>query len=191
MRFILASNSPRRRDLLRLCGVTNFVVCPADVSEDLPGNLTPEQSVVLLSQRKAAAAAGYASSEDVVLTADTLVYLDGAPLGKPADENDAFRMLKALSDRAHDVYTGYSLLFRGNTYSHAERTTVYFRKLEDYEIREYVLSGEPMDKAGAYAAQGSGSVFISRIDGDYYNVMGLPVCSLFMKLRSLGLERKF
>ncbi|NLT39556.1 MAG: septum formation protein Maf [Clostridiales bacterium] len=191
MKFILASNSPRRQELLRLCGVTNFTVCPADVSEELSDNLSPEISVVLLSQRKAEAAARNASSEDVVLSADTLVFLDRIPLGKPADENDAYMMLKALSGRSHDVYTGYTLLFRGNKYSHSERTTVYFRDLEDYEIREYILSGEPMDKAGAYAVQGAGSVFVSRIEGDYYNVMGLPVCSLFMKLRSLGLERKF
>jgi septum formation protein len=100
-------------------------------------------------------------------------------------------MLKALSGNVHEVYTGYTLVVSGQAHSHAECTKVYFRELDDAEIWAYVKTGEPMDKAGAYAVQGLGSVFISRIEGDYYNVMGLPVCSLFLTLRSLGLERKF
>ncbi len=191
MAFILASGSPRRRELLHLCGVKNFTVYPADVSEDFPEHLEPHEAVGLLSRKKAIAVAAIAAPDDVVLSADTLVYLDRTPLGKPCDFGDAFRMLSALSGRKHEVYTGYTLVVDGQTHSHEERTAVYFRKLEDSEIWEYIRTGEPMDKAGAYAVQGLGSVFISRIEGDYYNIMGLPVCSLFLTLRSLGLERKF
>ncbi len=191
MSFILASASPRRRELLRLAGVTNFSVCPAEVNEDLPAGLPPDEAVILLSRRKTAAAAAVHSPDDVILAADTLVFLDGAPLTKPSDDDDAFRMLSSLSGRSHQVFTGYTIFHRSVFHSRAERTDVYFRSLEEAEIRDYIASGESSDKAGAYGIQGRASVFISRIEGDYYNVMGLPVCSLYTMLHSLGLEQKF
>jgi len=189
MAFILASGSPRRRELLTLAGVKDFVVRPADVDETLPAGIDPADAVMLLSRKKALAAAEAAEGDDIVLAADTLVFLEKEPLSKPKDREDAFRMLRRLSGRKHQVMTGFSLWTAGQIRSYCECTDLYFNEMTDREIRDYIATGEPMDKAGAYGVQGLASRFICRIDGDYYNVMGLPVCRLYGALRQLGLER--
>lgn len=171
--IILASGSPRRRELLARLGWTFSVLAP-DVDEDVQG--APEAIVDALSERKArAAAAGIDGG--VVLAADTLVALDGRALGKPRDEAEARRMLRALSGRAHEVLTGVCLMDAGSgrLQKRVERSRVAFRPLTDAEIDAYVATGEPMDKAGAYGVQGGARPFVERVDGSFENVMGLPI----------------
>lgn len=189
MAFILASGSPRRRELLSLLGIKDFIVRPSDVDETLPCDFSPAEDVKLLSLKKAEAAAKNADKDDVILSADTLVFLDGRALSKPSDNDDAFRMLRALSGRAHQVHTGFTLYVNGEFHSYSECTEVFFSELSDEEIRDYIATGECADKAGAYGVQGYAARFVTRIEGDYYNVMGLPVSGLYRALRSLGLER--
>ena len=126
--------------------------------------------------------------EDIVIAADTIVYLDGVILGKPKDTADAARMLAALSGREHIVYTGVAVLRGGETRLAAEHTAVRFRTLTPAEITRYIATGEPMDKAGAYGIQGRGALFVAHLDGDYFNVMGLPLCRLGQLLNELGVE---
>ena len=168
---ILASLSPRRRDLLRGAGIP-FEVCPTDVDEttDLPA----AEAVAELARRKALASA-QAHPGRTVLAADTLVALDGVSLGKPANAREASRMLHALSGRAHEVVTGVCARRDGREVWGTRTTRVVFRSLSDEEIERYVASGEPMDKAGAYAIQGGAAAFVERYDGEYDNVIGLPV----------------
>ena len=179
MNVILASASPRRRALLEMLHVKNLIVHPA-AGEELPHpELAPDALVRELSRCKAAeVAAACAGSDDVVVGADTVVVLDGAVLGKPRDTDDARRMLSALSARTHTVYTGLTVIRGTRLLSHAERTDVRFRALAPEEIDAYVATGEPMDKAGAYGAQGYASLFVEHLDGDFFNVMGLPLCAL-------------
>jgi septum formation protein len=176
---ILASASPRRRALLEMLHVKNLIVHPA-AGEELPHpELAPDALVRELSRCKAAeVAAACAGPDDVVVGADTVVVLDGAVLGKPRDTDDARRMLSALSARTHTVYTGLTVIRGTRLLSHAERTDVRFRALAPEEIDAYVATGEPMDKAGAYGAQGYASLFVEHLDGDFFNVMGLPLCAL-------------
>jgi len=186
MGIVLASGSPRRLELLRMVGIGDFRVVP-DKSEEvvLPG-LTPGQTVCTIALSKAKNVSHLCGGSDIIIAADTLVYLDGRPLGKPDSMDDATMMLRALSGRWHKVYTGVALL-RGEAHlTAAEVTDVRFREISDAEISEYVRSGEPMDKAGAYAAQGRGAVFIERIEGDFFNVMGMPLCRLSMMLKEFG-----
>ncbi|MBR6812901.1 MAG: septum formation protein Maf [Oscillospiraceae bacterium] len=190
MAFYLASASPRRKDLLKKAGIEDFSVRPADVDESLDASLSAAEAVMTLARRKAEAAQQGLGEEDYVLAADTLVYLDETALGKPRDENDAFRMLKALSGRAHEVYTGICLRRGSVSDCEYECTRVFFSPLTDKEIWDYIRTGEPMDKAGAYGVQGAAGVFIPRIEGDYYNVMGLPVSRLYKMLTRHGLELK-
>ena len=126
--------------------------------------------------------------EDIIIAADTIVYLDGAILGKPKDHDDAVRMLTALSGREHIVYTGVAVLRGGELRQAAEQTAVRFRTLMPAEIERYIATGEPMDKAGAYGIQGRGALFVAHLDGDYFNVMGLPLCRLGQLLNELGVE---
>ena len=180
--LILASNSPRRKELLSL--ITNdFTVCAADADETLPNGISPEEAVVYLSELKARAVF---NGEDTVLGADTVVVLDGEILGKPRDDGEAFSMLKALSGRAHSVYTGVTLLHAEKSISFFRETAVYFNELSDEEIRDYIKTGECRDKAGAYGIQGYGSRFVKSISGDYFNVVGLPVSAVYLSLKSLG-----
>jgi septum formation protein len=168
-------------------GFADFSVVSPDADEHMDGEVTPDELVQTLSRRKAEAAA--AAPEDVVVAADTVVSLGGAILGKPKDAADAARMLRALSGRTHTVYTGVCVR-RGETFlSHVEATEVDFRPMTESEILAYVASGEPLDKAGAYGVQGLGCRFVAGIRGDFYNVMGLPVCALGLMLQSLGVER--
>jgi len=188
MSVVLASGSPRRRELLSMIGLDDFKVIPDASEERVPDGLSPAQVVCHIALQKAKNVSSFCCADDLIIAADTLVYLDGQPLGKPEDPDDAFAMLRALSGKKHTVYTGVALL-RGDVHATAaEATVVYFRELPDWEILEYVKTGEPMDKAGAYGAQGRGAVFIERIEGEFFNVMGLPLCRLTVMLRDFGVS---
>ena len=176
MRLILASASPRRRDLLRNAGF-DFEVRPGQIVEEIqPGEL-PEDFARRAAQEKALQIAASSPRGGLVLGADTVVVIGGQTLGKPSDPQDAARMLRLLSGRTHQVHTGICLVRapdRVEALKH-ETTLVTFRELDEEEIRQYVESGEPSDKAGAYAIQGLASKFVTRISGCYSNVVGLPV----------------
>lgn len=175
-RIILASQSPRRRQLLRQIGIRDFEVLAPQADESYDPALPPEEIVRAISRRKAEAAAALADDPSaLIITADTMVFLGGLRLGKPRDQVDAFTMLSALSGRTHQVCTGVTLARGGRMETRAETTAVTFRPLTEDEIWYYIRSGEPMDKAGAYGAQGKAALFVSRIAGDYFNVMGLPL----------------
>ena len=187
MDIVLASQSPRRRELLERLGLPFRTVVP-DIDERMDRPLPPAELVAAISAEKARAAAAQAGAESIVIAADTVVALDGAVLGKPAGEADAERMLTALAGRTHFVYTGLTVL-RGETVrTVSEETAVTFRPLTAEEIAAYVRTGEPTDKAGAYGIQGYGALLVEGIRGDYYNVMGLPVCRLGLLLRELGVD---
>lgn len=188
MDIILASQSPRRRELLSQMGLKGFKVTSPEVDEEIDGNLPPARIVEELSLRKASAVAEHADEDDLIIAADTIVVLDGAVLGKPADEREAFAMLTALSGNRHHVYTGVTVIQGGRAVTQHEVTAVTFRELEPGEIDHYIATGEPMDKAGAYGIQGLGSLLVSGIDGDYFNVMGLPVYRLGRILAQFGLD---
>ena len=180
MKLILASQSPRRRELLGLWGIPFEIRVPnADETMDPTGE--PAQQVALVSRRKAEATPR--DEDAVVVAADTIVVCDGKILGKPKDPEDAARMLRLLSGRTHQVMTGLTVLYQDKVCSHTEVTQVTFRELSDSEILRYVRSGEPMDKAGAYGIQGGAALFAQGICGDYYNVVGLPVCRLVQVLQ--------
>ena len=179
--MILASQSPRRRELLSLI-TDNFRIIPAKGEETLPEKISPENAVLSLSEQKADEIYREHRGE-VIVAADTIVAIDGKILGKPADEKDAFAMLKTLSGRVHEVFTGVCVIFaNGRKERFFEETKVEFYELSDAEIAAYIKTGEPMDKAGAYGIQGKGALLVKRIDGDYYNVMGLPVARLLRVL---------
>ena len=184
MNLILASQSPRRRELLGLTGL-DFIVRVADIDETMDETKPPVEEVARVSRLKALAV--HREPEDVVIAADTIVVCEGKVLGKPRDEADAFRILSLLSGRSHEVMTGMTVLRGEEAVTHTEVTKIRFRKLHPEEIRAYIASGEPMDKAGAYGIQGGAALFADQMEGDYYNVMGLPVCRLAMILRSFGL----
>lgn len=188
MSIILASNSPRRRELLAQIGIRDFQILSPDVDEAVESGLSPARMVEALSLRKARAAAGRAGAEDLILAADTVVALDGAVLGKPRSGDEAFAMLSALSGREHHVYTGVTVLLEGRAVTEHEQTAVTFRALEPGEIRGYIATGEPMDKAGAYGVQGRGALLVERLEGDFFNVMGLPVLRLARMLEKFGIS---
>lgn len=176
MYLVLASASPRRRELLEAAGYT-FEVAPADVDERVRPGETPHAYVARVALAKADAVAP-AFPDAIVLGADTAVVVDREVLGKPVDDRDAGRMLAALSGRAHEVITGIALVGGGRTVVAVESTTVWMRDLSDDAIQDYIASGEPRDKAGAYGIQGLASRFIPRIEGSYSNVVGLPVAAV-------------
>lgn len=188
MEIILASGSPRRRELLERMGVREFTVLSPDVDESLEAGLSPAEQVERLSLRKAEAARAQAAPGSLIIAADTVVALDGAILGKPADEGEAFRMLSALSGVRHQVYTGVTVARDGETRTEHQVTSVDFRPLEAEEVELYIATGECMDKAGAYGIQGYGALLIEGIHGDYYNVMGLPVACLARMLKEFGVD---
>ncbi len=183
IKIILASASPRRSELLAQAGF-EFEVITSDVDEVVDPRLTPEMLVMSLAKQKAQAVA--VNYEDcVVIGSDTVVVLDGRVLGKPKDEADAVSMLESLSGRTHEVYTGVCIAYGGETHSFFECTRVKFCELEAEQIKAYVATKEPMDKAGAYGIQGKGCVLVEGIEGDYFNVVGFPVsrfCREYKKL---------
>ncbi len=177
MRIILASQSPRRRELLERMGISEFEIIPAQGEERADPALSPQELVEELSRQKAAEIV-QSNTEALVIAADTVVAIDGKVLGKPVSREHAFEMLRSLSGREHHVYTGFTVTCGGQTITAHEDTAVRFRALTDKEIEAYVDTGEPMDKAGSYGIQGFGCVLVEGITGDYYNVVGLPVCHL-------------
>ena len=185
-KLILASGSPRRKELLEMLGFHDFDIVPARGEESVPEGLGPEEIVKALSRAKAAEVSAACGENTLVLAADTIVWIDGRMLGKPHSERDAFDMLKLLSGRSHEVYTGLTLIDGDGELSGCERSRVHFRPLTDTEILRYIQDGEPMDKAGAYGAQGKGALFVRAIEGDFFNVMGLPICLLGQMLARKG-----
>jgi len=186
MNIVLASGSPRRYELLKMIGIENFIVIPDTSGEEITPGLPPDEQVKKLANEKARNVSRVCSKDDIIIAADTLVYLDGEPLGKPESRSDAAIMLSRLSNRHHTVYTGVTLLRDGVDITCAEKTKVYFREISPDEISAYIKTDEPMDKAGAYAAQGRGALFIKRIEGDFFNVMGFPLCRLSTMLKDFG-----
>ncbi len=184
--FILASASPRRRELLERIGL-HFTIEAADTDETLVPGLSPAEQVMRLSRNKACAIAARHPEDPVILSADTVVVLEDTILGKPADADDARRMLHALSGRTHHVLTGVTVLQGSHCQTRCEVTEVHFAALSDAEIDAYVATGEPLDKAGAYGIQGYAAVFATGISGDYYNVMGLPLHTAAKMLRQAGI----
>lgn len=180
MRIVLASKSPRRIELLKGLGIAPEI-CPADVDENIDSVTDkPQEAVTLLAFRKAQAIAEkFCDNDALIIAADTLVYKDSILLGKPKDEKEAFMMLSALSGNSHSVYTGICVAFGGKLVKKAVETKVFFRELSHEEIANYIKSGEPMDKAGAYGIQGRACLFVKGIEGDYFNVVGLPMTELF------------
>jgi len=185
MDIILASASPRRRELLAAAGV-EFSVCAPD-GELSPIGLSPAETVTATAEDKARRVAK-SFPDALIIAADTMVYLDGEAFGKPRDEAEARAFLRRLSGRTHEVYTGVCVLYGGRTAAFYERTAVEFREIGDEEITRYIATGEPLDKAGAYGAQGRGAAFIRRIDGDFFSVMGLPICALGEQLLQFGVN---
>ena len=186
MGIVLASGSPRRLEILKMIGLNDFRVIPDTSKEEMISGFSPEQTVCNIALAKAKNVSLLCDYNDIIIAADTLVYLGLRPLGKPVGPEDAAVMLGELSGRWHTVYTGVVLLKSGMHITAAEKTDVLFRKLSDSEISAYIETGEPMDKAGAYAAQGRGAVFIERIEGEFFNVIGLPVCRLVNMFREFG-----
>ncbi len=184
--IVLASASPRRHELLRRMGLTDFDVVVPKADETYPPGLTPEETVAYIARAKAEAARALTAADDLVITADTMVFYGAERLGKPHDEADALRMLTLLSGRKHLVCTGVTVQKSGKQKCFTTSTDVYFRDASEEELRAYIRSGEPMDKAGAYGIQGLGALLVERIDGDFYNVMGLPVQPLAAALREFG-----
>ena len=180
MQLILASASPRRKELLGLFGIP-FTIRVADIDETMDPGKPPFEEVGRVSRAKALAVR--AEKEDVVIAADTIVVCEGKVLGKPKTEEEAVSMLRLLSGRDHQVMTGCTVAAHGMCHTFTEVTDLHFRQLSEKEIERYVASGEPMDKAGAYGIQGGAALFCEKMAGDYYNVMGLPVCRLWETLR--------
>lgn len=178
--IILASQSPRRQELLKLI-TSDFEIKVSNVDETLPDKITPKEAVMYLSKIKAEP---FADGDDIVIGADTVVALDGKILGKPKSKENAKEMLRFLSGRTHSVFTGVTLASGKKTKTFAVETKVKFFELTNEEIDAYIKTKEPFDKAGAYGIQGYGSLLVEKIDGDYFNVVGLPVSTLARELKA-------
>jgi septum formation protein len=187
-KIVLASKSPRRQELLKNIGITEFDIRVPEADESFPAGLTPQQVVEHISRVKAEAAVALCSPDEIVITADTMVFLDDQRLGKPADEADALRMLTALQGRCHTVCTGVTVRRGEESLTECETTEVRFRTAAERELRGYIATGEPMDKAGSYGIQGYGAMLVEGISGDYFNVVGLPLCRLYLMLKELETE---
>ena len=191
MTIVLASASPRRRELLEmLAGSCDLIIHPAEGKEIPPEGAGPAETVKSLALAKAREVAKHRQplQDEVIIAADTIVWHENRIYGKPHSKEEAFAMLKNLSGQTHEVYTGVAVLHNGAELTESERTAVTFRPLYEDEIHGYIATGEPMDKAGAYGAQGKGALFIRRIEGDFVNVMGLPVCRLGEMLKRTGVK---
>lgn len=184
MNIILASQSPRRRELLSLMGLS-FHVVVSPVEEITPAHAQPGALVEELARQKAQAVADLYPG-DCVVGADTIVYIDGTVIGKPKDQADARRILKCLQGRTHTVYTGVAVFAKGRADIRHDETRVTFSPMTGDEINWYVKTGEPMDKAGAYGIQGPGGMFVKKVDGNYFTVIGMPLPLLYQMLREAG-----
>ncbi len=187
MELILASASPRRKELLTRMGL-EFTVRTASHDESMDPEKAPQEEVKRVSALKAKAVKALCKEDALIIAADTIVVLGDAVMGKPATEEEAYTMLKSLSGREHRVITGLSVMQAEKEETVSVTTDIRFRELRDEEIYAYVRSGEPMDKAGAYGIQGLGGLFVESLQGDYYNVMGLPICTLAQILRRFGVK---
>ena len=185
--IVLATASPRRQELLQRMGITEFDIRVPEAEETYPEGLSPRQIVEYISREKADAAVKLCGADEIVITADTMVFLDDARLGKPTDEADALRMLTALQGRHHTVCTGVTVRQGDHTVTESEETEVIFRPATQRELLAYIATGEPMDKAGAYGIQGKGSLLVEGIRGDFFNVMGLPLLRLSRMLEQFGI----
>ncbi len=185
MQLILASQSPRRKELMGLYRVP-FLIRAADIDETTDPQAAPYDEVGRVSRLKALATSR--KGDDIVVAADTIVVCQGRVLGKPRNKEEAVQMLSLLSGRDHQVMTGCTVLRGDKCETFTEVTDIHFRELSETEIARYVASGEPMDKAGAYGIQGGAALFCTHMVGDYYNVMGLPVCALGLTLRRMAPE---
>mgnify|MGYP000986450262 CR=1 FL=1 len=179
MAIILASKSPRRQELMRLLGL-EFTIHTADVDETMDKTLPPEREVARVGGLKAAKIAETAAPEDIVVAADTIVVVDGAVLGKPHDEEEAFHMLKTLSGRGHEVMTGLNVWHEGKLRQEVVLAAAV------HSFKRFFM--EPMDKAGSYGIQGYGAIFVDHLEGDYFSVMGLPLCALARMLAECGVS---
>lgn len=187
MKIVLASQSPRRKELLGRMGL-EFVTQASKIDESAFDGLEARELVATLSREKAQWIARQLEGETLVIGADTVVVRDGAALGKPKDAEDAVAMLLSLSGREHQVCTGVTVCRGDRVLTQVEETQVTFRDLTETEVRQYVSTGEPMDKAGAYGIQGLGGLLVEGIRGDYSNVVGLPVCRLGQMLKDFGVD---
>ena len=185
MQLILASQSPRRKELMGLFHIP-FQIRVADIDETMDPEKSAADEVARVSRAKAMAVPR--EKDDIVVAADTIVVCGGEVLGKPQDEADAYRMLRLLSGRDHQVMTGMTVLRGEQVLSCTEITDIHFRELSDKEILSYIATKEPMDKAGSYGIQGGAALFAEKLCGDYYNVMGLPVCRLGQLLKEIAPE---
>ena len=174
MRVVLASASPRRKELLSLL-INEFEICVADVDETLPEDTAPERGVELLAIKKGAAVSATLPEDTLVISSDTLVEIDGTPLGKPRNADDARNMLSLLSGRGHNVHTGVAVHYMGKCYCGVDTTRVFFKTLTESDIEGYIATGEPMDKAGSYAIQGIGGEFVEKYEGAFDTVVGLSL----------------
>lgn len=190
-RIVLASQSPRRQELLARMGAENVTIMVSHAEESCPEGLSPQETVEHISRQKCDAVYPQTNIDDIVIAADTMVFLDGERLGKPKDEQDALRMLTALAGRQHTVCTGVTVRRGEQIESFSVTTLVTFRPAEESELRAYIATGDPMDKAGSYGIQTEfGKQLVKRMDGDYYNVMGLPIDRLREALERFGIETK-
>ncbi len=187
MKFILASKSPRRKELLGLLDI-KFEIISADIDETVDESKPVSDEISRLSYNKALAVSDLVDDNSVIISADTVVELDGKILGKPKDAADAAYMLKKLSGNTHNVITCVTVLYGNRHITKAVTTKVTFNTINDTEIDAYIKTNESLDKAGAYGIQGRASKFVSRIDGDYFNVVGLPVCTLYTMLKELDIN---
>lgn len=187
-KIILASASPRRKELLKITGL-KFTVCRSDYEEDLGLKLPPRELARFLSRKKAEALSSK-YNDAIIIAADTFIIYKRKLLGKPHTEREAFNMLSMLNGNQHSVITGFTIIDTGSNQkvSRSVKTKVFFKKLGKEEIRAYAASGEPLDKAGAYAIQGLGAVFVEKIEGDFFNVVGLPLCALTESLKEFGIQ---
>lgn len=187
-KIVLCSGSPRRQELLRRMGIANFDIRVPETEEHCPPGLSPHETVEYISREKASAAGRLCADDEILITADTMVFLDGRRLGKPRDASHALEMLTALQGREHNVCTGVTVMQGRRRLTESEETAVRFRSAGEDELRAYIRTGEPMDKAGAYGVQGLGALFVEGIRGDYFNVVGLPMLRLSRMLEQFGVR---
>ncbi len=185
-KVVLASESPRRKDLFKMLGI-KFIQKKADIDETIfdSDHINPRQYVSRLATQKCLEISGSMDQDCIIIAADTIVYHKKQILGKPNTEGMAFDYLNALSEHTHAVYTGICVRYKRTNYTAVEKTTVTFKKLSEQEIKDYIITGEPMDKAGAYGIQGYGAQFIEKVNGCYFNVMGFPVHQFYSLLEKI------